>query len=110
MIVNATLAAPKFEVMKDQVATTRLYRWWVVPGLNNPDTVPLSVGMAVLGGLASSRLDNALVRNEKLAVGVTASLQIFAQISIAEITADVRPGTDVAQVNKRLDDQRSECG
>ncbi|MBL0114737.1 MAG: insulinase family protein [Sphingomonadales bacterium] len=98
-----TLAAPKFEVMKDQVATTRLYRWWVAPGLNNPDTVPLSVGMAVLGGLASSRLDNALVRNEKLAVGVTASLQIFAQISIAEITADVRPGTDVAQVNKRLD-------
>jgi len=98
-----TLAAPKSEVMKDQVATTRLYRWWVVPGLNNPDTVPLSVGMAVLGGLASSRLDNALVRDEKLAVGVSASLQTFAQMSIAEITADVRPGADVALVNKRLD-------
>lgn len=99
-----TLAAPKSEIMKDQVATTRLYRWWVVPGLNDPDTVPLSVGMAVLGGLASSRLDNALVRDEKLAVGVTASLQTFAQMSIAEITADVRPGGDVAQVNKRLDE------
>lgn len=98
-----TLSAPKYEVMKDQVATTRLYRWWVAPGLNDPDTVPLSVGMAVLGGLASSRLDNALVRDEKLAVGVTASLQTFAQMSIAEITADVRPGADVAQVNKRLD-------
>lgn len=99
-----TLAAPKSEIMKDQVATTRLYRWWVAPGLNDPDTVPLSVGMAVLGGLASSRLDNALVREEKLAVGVTASLQTFAQMSIAEITADVRPGVDPALVGKRLDE------
>lgn len=99
-----TLAAPKSEVMKDQVATTRIYRWWAVPGLNNPDTVPLSVGMSVLGGLSSSRLDNALVRNEKLAVGVTASVQTFAQMSLAEITADVRPGVDVALVNKRLDE------
>ena len=98
-----TLPAPKFETMKDQVATTRLYRWWVVPGLNSPDTVPLSVGMAVLGGLSSSRLDNALVREEKLAVGVSASIQTFAQMSIAEISADVRPGVDVAAVNKRLD-------
>lgn len=103
-----TLAAPKSEVMKDQVATTRLYRWWVVPGLNDPDTVPLSVGMAVLGGLSSSRLDNALVRNEKLAVGVSASVQTFAQMSIAEISADVRPGADVAVVNRRLDELLAE--
>ena len=99
-----TLAVAKSETMKDQVATTRLYRWWVVPGLNSPDTVPLTVGMAVLGGLSSSRLDNALVRNEKLAVGVSASIQTFAQMSIAEISADVRPGADVAAVNKRLDE------
>lgn len=99
-----TLSAAKSQIMKDQVATTRLYRWWVVPGLNNADTVPLSVGMTVLGGLSSSRLDNALVRDEKLAVGVTASVQTFAQMSIAEITADVRPGVDPAMVGKRLDE------
>ncbi len=103
-----TLAAPKFESMKDRVATTRLYRWWAVPGLNDPDTVPLSVGLSVLGGLSSSRLDNALVRDEKLAVGVTASMQTFAQVSFAEITADVRPGVDVALVNKRLDELLAE--
>jgi predicted Zn-dependent peptidase len=103
-----TLDVAKAEVMKDQVATTRLYRWWVVPGLNNPDTVPLSVGMAVLGGLSSSRLDNALVRDEKIAVGVTANVQTFAQMSIAEITADVRPGADVALVGRRLDELLAE--
>ena len=49
-----TLDAPVYEVMKDKVATTRIYRNWTVPGLNDPDYTPLDVGMTVLGGLASS--------------------------------------------------------
>lgn len=98
-----TLAAPKSEVMKDRVATVRLYRNWTAPGLNHPDAVPLSVGMSVLGGLSSSRLDNALVREEKIAVAVTAQHQDFAQLGFVEITADVKPGVDPAVVAKRLD-------
>ena len=47
-----TLAAPKVEVMTDRVANTRLYRNWAVPGLNDPDLIPLDIGMDVLGGLA----------------------------------------------------------
>ncbi|MGF7150722.1 putative Zn-dependent peptidase [Sphingomonas zeicaulis] len=104
--VNApvpTLPAPVREEMKDRVATTRIYRDWIVPGLNDTDTVPLDIGASVLGGLASSRLDNILVRNDKLAVGVTAGLQQFAQISMFEITVDVKPGVDAATVEKRLD-------
>jgi len=104
--VNApipTLPAPKSEEMRDRVATTRLYRNWIVPGLNDPDTLPLRVGMSVLGGLASSRLDNILVRDEQLAVRVTADLQEFAQVGMVEITADVKPGVDAEVVSKRLD-------
>src|SRR3546814_908136 len=98
-----TLAAPKAEVMKDRVATTRIYRNWVVPGLNDPDSVLLGAGMSVLGGLASSRLDNILVRNEQLAVHVTAGVQDFAQLGMVEVTADVKPGVDADMVAKRLD-------
>lgn len=98
-----TLPKPVTEVMKDRVATTRLYRDWITPGLNDPDTVPLNVGATVLGGLASSRLDNILVRQEKLAAAVTASLQEFAQISMFEVTVDVLPGVDPAKVSQRLD-------
>jgi len=36
-----TLAAPKSEVMKDKVATTRIYRNWTVPGIDSADSVPL---------------------------------------------------------------------
>ncbi len=98
-----TLPAPKVEVMKDQVATVRLYRVWAVPGDDSPDHIPLSVGTSVLGGLSSSRLDNALVREEQLAVAVTASYESHAQLGWIEVTADVRPGVDPAVVGKRLD-------
>ncbi len=98
-----TLPARKEETITDRVATTRLYRTWVVPGLNDPSNVPLAIGASVLGGLASSRLDNALVRREKLAVQVSASLQSFAQVSQFEVVADVKPGTDPALVAQRLD-------
>ncbi len=99
-----TLAAPKSDTMTDRVATTRIYRNWVVPGLNDKDSAALDVAATVLGGLASSRLDNALVREEKIAVAVTASLQEFQHASVFEVSADVKPGVDQATVAKRLDE------
>jgi zinc protease len=99
-----TLAMAKSEVMKDHVATTRLYRNWAVPGLNDPDSVPLAIGTHVLGGLASSRLDNILVRQEQTAVRVSASYQDFAQLGFVEIYADVKPGVDADKVSARLDE------
>lgn len=98
-----TLDAPKAEVMKDRVATTRLYRYWAVPGIDSPDAVGLRVGAHVLGGLSSSRLDNALVRDEKLAVGVSAYYSEGAQLGWVTVSADVRPGVDPAVLAKRLD-------
>ena len=99
-----TLPARIDQVMKDRVATTRLYRMWVTPNRNDRDSPLLAVGAAVLGGLASSRLDNELVRKEQVAVGVTAGLQQFEQIGMVEVTADVKPGVDPALVSKRLDE------
>jgi predicted Zn-dependent peptidase len=104
--VNApvpTLSAAKSEVTKDRVATTRLYRYWTVPGLNDPESVAMEAAARVLGGLSSSRLDNALVRQEKIAVAVSSSAQIFQHAGVFEVYADVKPGTDPAMVAKRLD-------
>ncbi|MDX3883734.1 MAG: pitrilysin family protein [Sphingomonas sp.] len=98
-----TLPAPVDQVMKDRVATTRIMRSWAVPGLNDPETTQLQIAMSILGGLASSRLDNALVRQDKTAVSVSASVQPFEKISIVEIAANVKPGADVAQVAAKLD-------
>jgi predicted Zn-dependent peptidase len=98
-----TLAAPKREVLHDQVATVRVQREWAVPGLTDGDTVPLDIAASILGGLASSRFDNLLVRKEKLAVSVTASLDSFERVGQFQVAADVKPGVDPALVGKRLD-------
>ncbi len=98
-----TLPAPVRREMNDQVPVTRLYRSWSGPGLNHPDTVPLEVGMRVLGGLSSSRLDNALVRAEQLAVMVSAYNQTHEQLSFLQATMDIKPGVDRAKAEARFD-------
>jgi len=109
-VISSVPTLPKRidQVMKDRVATTRLFRLWVTPGRNDKDSPLLAVGAAVFGGLSSSRLDNALVRKEQIAVGVTASLQQFEQIGFVEVTADVKPGVDPELVGKRLDEMMAE--
>jgi zinc protease len=99
-----TLTAPKSVVMKDRVAAVEIQRHWAVPGLLSPQLAALDVAGSVLGGLASSRLDKILVRDEKLAVSVSAFLQPFQRIGLFEVDATVKPGVDPAVVEKRLDE------
>ncbi|MGV3512939.1 MAG: M16 family metallopeptidase [Novosphingobium sp.] len=98
-----TLPSTVSKTIKDQVATTRIYRMWAVPGLDNPDYLPLDLAASVLGGLASSRLDDALVREQKVAVSVSADAEVFAQAAQFVIKADVTPGQDPAKVAAALD-------
>ncbi|HEY0928225.1 pitrilysin family protein [Brevundimonas sp.] len=98
-----TLAEPIVATMHDRVANTRLTRSWAVPGLLSDDAVPLSVAAQVLGGLASSRLDNQLVRGEQVAVSVSSSLSDFHRVGIFDISVDVKPGQDAAEVGRQLD-------
>ncbi|HEU0065882.1 MAG TPA: pitrilysin family protein [Sphingomonas sp.] len=103
MVRVPTLAAPVREVMKDRVAATLLTRSWAVPGLGDPAARALDVGASILGGMAASRLDTALVRNEKLAVQASANYSEMAQVGLFSINVVVRPGVDPAMVDKRLD-------
>ena len=102
--VVPTLAAPKSLVMKDNVAAVQVSRYWPAPGLLDPQLVALDVGGSVLGGLASSRLEEVLVRNEKIATSVQAGLYAFQRVGIFTVSATVKPGTDPALVERRLDE------
>ena len=96
-----TLSAPVRETMHDRVSNTRINISWAVPGMLDADTVPLSVGASVLGGLASSRLDNALVRGDQTAVSVSAGDNAFHRVGMFDIQVDVKPGEDPAAVEAR---------
>jgi predicted Zn-dependent peptidase len=99
-----TLTAPKTVVMKDRVAAVQLQKYWPMPGLLDPQLVQLDVAGSVLGGLASSRLDNALVRDEKIALQVSAGNFAFQRVGIFSTTAIVKPGIDPAVVERRVDE------
>ena len=92
------------KVMKDQVAATRITRYWPVPGITSTDLTALSVGTGILGGLASSRLDEALVRNEQLALGVSAGNSGFQRVGFLSVSATLKPGVELATLEKRLDE------
>lgn len=96
-----TLSAPVNETTHDRVSNAQVEISWVVPGMLDADSVPLSVGASVLGGLASSRLDNELVRGDQSAVSVSASNGAYHRIGIFEISAMVKPGEDPAAVEAR---------
>ncbi|MXO74910.1 insulinase family protein [Altererythrobacter aerius] len=97
------LAAPVSRDVADQVPQTRVYRLWTGPGMKDADGTALQVGMHVLGGLASSRLDTALVREEQLAVNVAAYYDQEEQLGTAAVSMDIRPGVDRAVAEARLD-------
>ncbi len=98
-----TLPAPLAKEVKDLVPTTRIYRMWAIPGLNDAEAVPLQMAAAVLGGLSSSRLDNAMVRKDPVAVSVGAGAQTYEDAGILIVQADVKPGVDPKIVGDRLD-------
>jgi predicted Zn-dependent peptidase len=98
-----TLPARVDQVMTDRVSNTRLYRSWAIPGMLHEDAEALQVAATVLGGLASSRLDNALVRGEQTAVSVGAGASPMHRVGIFSVQVDVKPGQDADAVAARLD-------
>lgn len=103
-----TLPAPKTVTLKDRVAATMITRNWSVPGLNDKDTPSLEVAAGILGGMASSRFANELVRKEKLFTSLSADDSPFAQVGTFTIQGLVRPGVDPALASKRLDEVLAE--
>lgn len=98
-----TLPAPVNEEMTDQVPVAAIFRNWVGPGLNHADAVPLQVGMHILGGLASSRLDNSMVRGQEIAVSVAANAQVFEDVSLIQASVNVKPGIDRTRAQATLE-------
>jgi zinc protease len=100
-----TLPAPLAKEVHDLIPTTRIYRMWAIPGLNDGDAVALQMATTVLGGLSSSRLDNAMVRKDPVAVSVAAFAQTLEDAGFLVVQADVKDGVDPAHVAKRLDEE-----
>ena len=80
------------ETLYDKVPTPRISLIWPVPGRLDRASAMTDVALTVLAGGASSRLFNELVRQKKLAVAVSGSVQAFEKVSLAEIEVTLAPG------------------
>ncbi|QYJ07985.1 M16 family metallopeptidase [Qipengyuania flava] len=91
-------------VMRDQVAATSINKYWTAPGITDRELIALDIGAQILGGLSSSRLDNALVRDEGLAVSVSGGNFAFQRVGILTVSATAAPDADPAVVEQRLNE------
>jgi predicted Zn-dependent peptidase len=98
-----TLKEPVRKTFKDQVAATSITRYWPVEGITGADRIALDVGASILGGLASSRLDNVLVRDEQLAVSVSSGNSTFQRVGLLSVEATAKQGVDLAALEARMD-------
>ena len=98
-----TLPAKVTKTFHDEVANTTIYRMWAVPGITGKDSNALDLAASILGGLASSRLDNALVRDKKTAVAVSADVEPYERIGEFSVEATVKPGVDPKLVGEQVD-------
>ncbi|WP_298336885.1 pitrilysin family protein [uncultured Erythrobacter sp.] len=97
-----TLDEPVRKVMRDQVAATSISMYWPAPGITSEDLAALNMGTQILGGLLSSRLDQILVRDEQLAVSVSAGNFDFQRVGLISVSATLKDGVDARVLEARL--------
>jgi zinc protease len=91
--------------MTDNVAQTRLYREWNVPGRGTRDENLLELAAAVLGGSKTSRLYQRLVYKDKLADDVSVDVDQHVLASMFQLQVDVKKGVDPARVDAAIADE-----
>ncbi|HEY8585569.1 MAG TPA: pitrilysin family protein [Rhodanobacter sp.] len=91
--------------MTDNVAQTRIYRQWNVPGRASSDKNVLELAAAVLGGSKTSRLYQRLVYQDKLADSVSVDVEPHVLASSFELQVDVKKGVDSAKVEAAIADE-----
>ena len=85
------------EVMYDQVAQSRVYRFWNAPPRGTDQAELLAIAGYILGGSKTSRLYERLVYRERLADTVNAGLSAFEIAGLFSVSADVKKGVEHAQ-------------
>jgi len=96
------------EVMYDQVAQTRSYQCWAVPGRTSRDRAMLELAAYVLGDGKSSRLYKALILESQLAVELAVEVEPEELASIFTIDTTLRPGASLQEVNSIIEQEMAD--
>ncbi|MCJ7420987.1 M16 family metallopeptidase [Sphingomicrobium astaxanthinifaciens] len=97
-----TLETPKRIVMRDRVPNTRITKYWAVPGIASEDREALTIAAQILGGLASSRVDEQIVRGEEIANFAFAGYSPFHRVGTFQLGGEVKSGIEANVLESRL--------
>ena len=86
------------ETLNDRIPTPHVSWNWVLPGRLDRAAALTDIALTVLAGGSSSRLYNALVRQQRLAVAVSGGVQAFEKVGMAELEVTLAPGVTPQQV------------
>ena len=92
-------------IMQDRVPQARIYKVWNIPGWSSADGDYLNLVSDVLSSGKTSRLYKRLVYDDQIATDVSASLDLREIGGLFVIEASARPGTDLARVEKAVDEE-----
>jgi zinc protease len=101
----AVLKSVKRQVLKDRVQLPRLYLGWLTPRMYAPGDAALDIASSVLTGGKNSRLYKRLVYDMQAAQDVSAFQQSGALGSSFLIVATARPGKNIADIQKVIDEE-----
>ncbi|HEY1075324.1 MAG TPA: pitrilysin family protein [Fontimonas sp.] len=101
----AKMSGEKRATMQDRVPQPRLFKVWNVPGFCDSDANLLGMAAAVLASGKNSWLYERLVYRDQIATAVDAGMGPFEIASQFTIDAMVKPGGDIAQVEKAIDEE-----
>jgi zinc protease len=93
------------EVVADRVPQARLYKVWNIPPYGEADSVYLGLMSDVLVLGKTGRLYKRLVYDDQIATDVSASADPNEISGQFQIVATVRPGGDLAKVEKAVDEE-----
>jgi predicted Zn-dependent peptidase len=111
MSVPPVLGAESREVVQDRVPLPRHFFGFRAPCLGDTRFDALEVAAQILAGGKGSRLYRRLVRDEKIAQDVSFfSLGLVGGASIAAGQATVRPGVDLALVERAFEEELERLG
>ncbi|SFF51383.1 zinc protease [Fontimonas thermophila] len=101
----AKMSGEKRATLQDRVPQARLFKVWNVPGFCETDANMLGIAAAVLGSGKNSRLYERLVYRDQLATDVDVGVGPFEIGSQFMIDAMVKPGGDIAAVERAIDEE-----
>ncbi len=99
------MSGTRREKVSDRVPQAAIFKVWNVPAFGEADNAYLSMAADVLASGLSSRLEKRLVYDDQIATSVstgTADREISGQF---RISAMVKPGGDMARVEKEIDEE-----